>query len=67
MSDGAKKIGLLIGQEWEWPEAFMAAINGSDANVTAELVQLGGTFMGEPCTYDVIIDRISHEIPSYRA
>lgn len=67
MSKRAKKIGLLIGQEWEWPEAFMNAVNESDDNVTAELVELGGTFMGETCAYDVIIDRISHEIPYYRA
>lgn len=67
MSDGAKKIGLLIGQEWEWPEAFMKAINESGRNVSAEMIQLGGTFMGEPCEYAVIVDRISHEIPYYRA
>ena len=67
MSKQAKKIGLFIGQEWEWPEAFMNTVNDSDANVTAELVELGGTFMDEPCDYDVIIDRISHEIPYYRA
>lgn len=67
MSNQAKKIGLLIGQEWEWPEAFMKAVNESKANVTAELVKLGGTFMDERCEYNVIIDRISHEIPYYRS
>ena len=67
MSKQAKKIGLIIGQEWEWPEAFMQAVNDSGENITAELVQLGGTFMDDPCEYDVIIDRISHEIPYYRA
>ncbi|MCA9918103.1 MAG: hypothetical protein KC445_09130 [Anaerolineales bacterium] len=67
MSKQAKKIGLIIGQEWEWPEAFMKAVNESGENVTAELVKLGGTLMDEPCDYDVIIDRISHEIPYYRA
>ena len=67
MSKKKKKIGLIIGQEWEWPEAFMKAVNESEENVTAELVKLGGTFMDEPCDYDVIIDRISHEIPYYRA
>lgn len=67
MSKQAKKIGLIIGQEWEWPEAFMKAVNESETNTTAELVKLGGTFMDEPCEYDVIIDRISHEIPYYRA
>ncbi len=67
MSTQAKKIGLIIGQEWDWPEAFMKAINEDDNNMTAELVKLGGTFMEELCHYDVIIDRISHEIPYYRA
>jgi glutathione synthase/RimK-type ligase-like ATP-grasp enzyme len=67
MSEPAKKIGLIIGQEWDWPEAFMKAVNDRNTNVTAELVQLGGTFMDDPCDYDVIIDRISHEIPYYRA
>lgn len=45
----------------------MKAVNESGENVTAELVKLGGTLMDEPCDYDVIIDRISHEIPYYRA
>ena len=67
MSEQARKIGLIIGQEWDWPEAFMEAVNESDVNATAELVKLGGTFMNESCDYDVIIDRISHEIPYYRA
>ena len=67
MSKAAKKIGLIIGQEWEWPEAFMKAVNESGKNVQAELVELGGTFMDDPCEYDVIIDRISHEIPYYRS
>lgn len=67
MSEQAKKIGLIIGQEWEWPEAFMQAVNNSQENITAELVQLGGTFMDDPCEYNVIIDRISHEIPYYQA
>ncbi|MAT97380.1 MAG: hypothetical protein CL608_09585 [Anaerolineaceae bacterium] len=67
MSEQAKKIGLIIGQEWEWPEAFMQQVNDSDENVTAELVKLGGTFMDDPRKYDVIIDRISHEIPYYQA
>ena len=48
MSEPAKKIGLIIGQEWEWPEAFMQAVNDSEENVTAELVQLGGTFIDDP-------------------
>ncbi len=66
MGEQAKKIGLIIGQEWEWPEAFMQTVNSSNENVTAELVQIGGTFMDDPREYDLIVDRISHEIPYYR-
>src|SRR5690348_8369048 len=35
--------------------------------VRAELCRLGGTRMDEPVPYNVIVDRISHEIPYYRA
>jgi hypothetical protein len=35
--------------------------------VAAEFVKVGGVRLDEPLRYDVIIDRISHEIPFYRA
>jgi glutathione synthase/RimK-type ligase-like ATP-grasp enzyme len=35
--------------------------------VTAEFVKIGGIRMDEPKKYDVIIDRISQDIPYYRA
>ncbi|GAC1559558.1 MAG: hypothetical protein NVS2B7_34040 [Herpetosiphon sp.] len=62
-----KKIGILVGREWSWPPAFIEEVNRRDQGVTAEFVKLGGTRMAEPCPYDVIVDRISHEIPYYRA
>ncbi len=62
-----KKIGILVGREWSWPPAFIEEVNRRDEGVTAEFVMLGGTRMAEPCPYDVLIDRISHEIPYYRA
>jgi hypothetical protein len=40
---------------------------GKKAGVTAEMVSLGGTKMGEPARYRVIVDRISHEVEYYRA
>jgi hypothetical protein len=61
-----KKIGVIVGREWSWPPAFIEEVNRRAAGVSAEFVKLGGTVMGEPCEYDVIIDRISHEIPYYR-
>ena len=65
--DESKRIGLIVGREWDWPSAFMDAVNRRETGVTADLVKLGGTFMDEACTYDVIVDRMSHEIPYYRA
>lgn len=61
-----KKIGLIIGREWSWPSAFITEVNKRNAGVVAEFVKLGGTFLNQPCSYDVIIDRMSHEIPYYR-
>lgn len=65
MSD-QKKIGLIIGREWSWPSAFITEVNKRDDAVVAEFVKLGGTFLQNPVDYDVIIDRMSHEIPYYR-
>src|SRR6476620_57881 len=62
-----KKVGLLVGREWSFPPAFIEEVNGRKAGVTAEYVSLDITKMGIPGDYDVIIDRISHEVGFYRA
>lgn len=61
------KVGLLVGREWSFPPAFLDAVNRRNEGVLAEFVRLGGTCMNEPCPYAVLIDRISHEVPYYRA
>ena len=60
------RIGVLRGREESFPEAIIACINAREEDVTAEWIQLGGTSMSEPCPYDVIMDRISHEVPYYQ-
>ena len=62
-------VGLMVGREFSFPPAFIHAVNelGKPQGVTAEMVSLGGTRMGEPARYRVIVDRISHEIEYYRA
>ncbi len=63
-----KKIGILFGQERSFPNALIDRINGSGAhNVTAEAVRVGGISLESPKTYDLILDRISQDIPFYRA
>jgi hypothetical protein len=61
-----KKIGIMVGRENTWPQAFIEEVNRRNAGVTAEFVQLSGTHMAEAPEYAVIIDRISHEVPYYR-
>ena len=61
------KIGVLVGREATFPPALINEINSRNAGVTAEYIRLGGIRMAEPCEYAVIIDRISHEVPFYRA
>ena len=63
------KIGLLCGREYAFPPAFLERVNqlGAAHGITAEFVKLTGTKMGEPSGYQVIVDRISHEVEYYRA
>ncbi|HEY0322146.1 MAG TPA: hypothetical protein VGC66_14390 [Pyrinomonadaceae bacterium] len=63
-----KRVGILVGREQTFPEALIRTINErGQGNVTAELVKVGGVRLDEARKYDVIIDRISHEVPFYRA
>ncbi|MBP8114098.1 MAG: hypothetical protein KBF82_06315 [Chitinophagaceae bacterium] len=62
-----KKIGILHGKERSFPEAFVARVNSKNVpGVMAEPVQISKAMQGEHCGYDVIIDRISQDIPFYR-
>ncbi len=61
------KVGLLVGQEWSFPPAFIEEVNRRDEGVVVEYVKLGGNIMDEPVPYKVIVDRISHEVPYYRS
>ena len=63
-----KKIGILFGQEDSFPFAFLQRIEDkSPDGVTAEPVRIEKLMQGEPSGYAVIIDRISQDIPFYRA
>ncbi len=63
-----KKIGILFGMENTFPPAVVEGINSMNVDgVTAEFVSIGGIRMDEPKKYAVIIDRISQDIPFYRA
>ncbi len=62
-----KKVGILVGREVTFPAAMIESINeNGKGKVTAEMVKFGGIRLDEEKRYDVIIDRISHEVPYYR-
>ncbi len=61
------KVGLLIGRENTFPQAFIDRVNEMGTGVTAELIRLGGTHLDDDIEYSVIVDRMSHEAPYYRA
>ena len=65
--DGKKLVGFIIGREKEMPDTVMDILNTRYDGIQAELVKMGGTFLDEPVPYNVIIDRMSHEIPYYHA
>jgi hypothetical protein len=63
-----KKIGILFGQERSFPMAFIERINSKGVkDVMAEPVRIDKVMQGEPSGYDVIVDRISQDVPFYRA
>jgi hypothetical protein len=63
-----KKIGILFGKERSFPMAFIEAVNRRNVNgITAEPVRIDKVVQGEGDHYAVIIDRISQDVPFYRA
>jgi len=63
-----KRVGILTGREQTFPAAIIESINTrSGGDVIAEMMTIGGIRLDEPKRYDIVIDRISHEVPFYRA
>jgi len=62
-----KKIGVVFGMETTFPPALVDKINSlGEREIQAELATVGEVRMAEPPPYQVIVDRISHDIPFYR-
>jgi glutathione synthase/RimK-type ligase-like ATP-grasp enzyme len=63
-----KKIGVLFGMENSFPGALVEHINARNIEgIQAEFVETGAVALDKPPAYSVIVDRISHDIPFYRA
>ena len=64
-----KKIGILFGKENTFPHAFIEKVNelGAGKGIVAEPVKIDKVEQGIPSGYDLIVDRISQDVPFYRA
>lgn len=62
-----KKIGILFGMERTFPQAFIDRVNSKNVEgITAEAVRIDKVAQAYAPGYDVIIDRISQDVPFYR-
>src|SRR3954463_2196897 len=63
-----KKIGILYGQERTFPQAFIEKVNSKNTQgIHAESVHINKVMQGVATDYSVIFDRISQDVPFYRA
>jgi len=67
-----KKIGILFGQENTFPQAFIDRVNKKISeqgikDMMAEFVSIDTVEQAKSDEYAVIIDRISQDVPFYRA
>jgi len=59
------KIGLIVGMEEDFPRAFLERVH-KYPGVEAEIARVGGVREQGERDYDVLIDRLSHDVPYYR-
>jgi glutathione synthase/RimK-type ligase-like ATP-grasp enzyme len=63
-----KRIGVLFGQERAFPQALLDRINEVEPDgVVAEAALVGGVKLDSAKRYDLVLDRISQDVPFYRA
>jgi len=68
-SSGPVRIGILRGVETTFPDALVPHLNetyGSEG-VRAEFIELDAVRLDVKPPWDVILDRISHDVPFYRS
>jgi len=64
----SKKIGILYGRERSFPMALIEGINRKNVpGITAEPVRIDKVAQARDSGYAVIIDRISQDVPFFRA
>jgi hypothetical protein len=63
-----RRIGILHGMERSFPDGLIDRINSkNESGIVAELVKIDKCVQGEAVDYHVVVDRISQDVPFYRA
>ena len=66
MSNGQKRVGIVVGRERSFPDALIARVGSRNQGVVCEYARLDITRIDAPPAYDVLVDRISHDITCYQ-
>ena len=61
-----RRVGLLVGRERSFPDALIAEVNRRDSGVTCEYASFDAPRADVAPPYDVLVDRISHEVTCYQ-
>lgn len=61
-----RRVGLLVGRERSFPEALIAEIARRGAGVQCEYARFDAPRADVAPPYDVLVDRISHEVTCYQ-
>lgn len=59
-------VGLLVGREQSFPDALIAEVGKRSTDVSACLAKIDAQRFDRPLPYDVLVDRISHDVPCYQ-
>ncbi len=62
----SKRVGVVVGHEESFSSELIKRCN-QRPGIVAEMAQIGGTAERHVSRYDVLIDRLSHKVPHYRA
>lgn len=60
------RVGLLVGRERSFPEALIEEIRRRGQDVEASYAEIDATSIDRPPPYEVLVDRISHDVPCYQ-
>ena len=61
-----RRVGLLVGRERAFPDALILEVARRQAGVVASYAEISSPSSDDAPPYDVLVDRISHEVTCYQ-